>query len=470
MKFINRQRELEYLGQEYDREGSTFVVIYGRRRLGKTALIKEFICDKSNVVYFLADKSSETVSINLFREVINRSSGSTFWPDIRLSTWDQLFDYYLGTTGMDVKKILIIDEFQYLVWSDRAFPSILQRIWDEKLKDQNIMLILCGSSVSMMLSEVLNYDSPLYGRRTGQIQIQPLNFLSLQEFIPHANPVFLAEIYGLTGGVPKYLDFFKERSSRDTLIQQTYLNVDHFLNQEARFILSEEINEPINYFSILKSIAGGNRKISSISNDLQYPSQKISPYLHTLQQIGLVERLVPVTETMPHKSKKGLYRIRDYYLRFWFRFVYPYQSDISLGNTRWLLEKIETEYSDFMGPVFEDICRQQIPYLFPGQYTRTGSWWNKLNETDIVCLNPDSKQVLIGECKWTNKYVGMDTLIQLTELAKMIDFGFHPASIHYILFSKSGFTKELLNHQHGNCTLVNHKETNFSRNPFNKPV
>jgi AAA+ ATPase superfamily predicted ATPase len=461
MKFIDRQRELAFLEQEYNRDGSSFVVIYGRRRLGKTTLIKEFICHKHKPVYFLADKSSESVSINLFKEMISRSLGTTFLYDIFFSTWDQLFEFYLRESESKVKRILVIDEFQYLVWSNSNFPSILQRIWDESLIKGNIMLILCGSSVSMMLSEVLNYKAPLYGRRTGQIQISPLDFFSFREFLPAVDPVLLAELYGITGGVPKYIGFFNECRSLFSQIAETYLNVDHFLNQEARFILSEEINEPLNYFSILKSIAAGNHTISGISNDLKFPIQKISPYLFTLQQIGLVQRAVPVTEKAPHKSKKGLYSIGDYYLRFWFRFVFPYQSDIAMGYTAWLLKKIKTGYSDFMGPVFEDICRQLIPSLFPGKYTKVGGWWDKRNEVDIVCINPESGQVLTGECKWTNKPVGKEIFYRLKEKSKTIDFGFQPKDFHYIIFSKCGFSKELINLKGNDCSLINLKEVVF---------
>ncbi|MFH1161409.1 MAG: ATP-binding protein [bacterium] len=458
MKFINRQRELAFLGQEYTLKRSSFVVIYGRRRLGKTALIKEFIKDKPQAVYFLADKSSETMTINLFKDVITRSLGKQFLSDVTFSTWDQLFQYYLQELNFSVKQILVIDEFQYLVWANPSFPSILQRIWDEYLKERNIMLILCGSSVSMMLSEVLNYDSPLYGRRTGQIQMEPLTFQSFREFYPESNNISLLEFYGITGGVPKYIEFFDSRKPLLPQIRESYLNVDHFLNQEARFILSEEINEPINYFSILKSIAGGNHTISGISNDLKFPLQKITPYLHTLQQIGLVERIVPVTEPAPHKSKKGLYRIRDHYLLFWFRYIFPYQSDIAMGNIGWLLEKIRKEYSDYIGPVFEEISRQSIPSLYPGKYTRIGSWWDKHNEVDIICLNAETREVLIGECKWTNKRVGKDIYKQLKEKSKTIEFGFQVTESHYAVFSKSGFTKDLIDLKDGNCSLISFKE------------
>jgi AAA+ ATPase superfamily predicted ATPase len=455
MKFINRIRELAFLEQEYSLERSSFVVVYGRRRLGKTELIKEFIKDKQQTVYFLADKSSESIAINLFKDVITRSLGKQFLTDVSFSTWDQLFQYYLQELDFSVKQILVIDEFHYLVWANPSFPSILQRIWDEYLKERNIMLILCGSSVSMMLSEVLNYDSPLYGRRTGQIQIEPLTFLSFREFYPDSDNISLVELYGITGGVPKYMEFFNSREPLISQIRESYLNVDHFLNQEARFILSEEINEPINYFSILKSIAGGNHTIAGISNDLKFPLQKITPYLHTLQQIGLVERIVPVTETAPHKSKKGLYQIRDHYLRFWFRYIFPYLSDIAMGHTDWLLEKIRKEYSDYMAPVFEEISRQLIPSIYPGKYTRIGSWWDKRNEVDIVCLNPETQLVLAGECKWTEKLVGIEALSKLKEYTKVINFGFQPAGIRFIIFSKNGFTKELLRLQDENCLLIN---------------
>lgn len=466
MKFINRQRELAFLEQEYQREGSSFVVVYGRRRLGKTALLREFIKDKSQAVYFLADKSSETMAINLFRDVITRTLGKQFLNDVAFSNWDQLFQYYLHDLDFSEKQILVIDEFQYLVWSNLSFASVLQRIWDQYLKDQNIMLIVSGSSVSMMLSEVLNYKAPLYGRRTGQIQIEPLGYKPFGEFYPESDNISRVEFYGITGGVPKYIEFFDGRKPIFTRIRNSYLNVDHFLNQEARFILSEEINEPINYFSILKSIAGGNHTISGISNDLKFPLPKVTPYLRTLQHIGLVERQVPVTETAPHKSKKGLYKIRDQYLRFWFRYVFPYQSDIAMGNIDWLMEKINKEFSDYLAPVFEDICLQLVPFLLPGRYTRFGRWWNSKSEIDLMCLNPDTRRVLIGECKWSVKHVGTDVLARLKEKSTLIDFGFQPHEIRYILFSKSGFTQELAELGEDGCWLCGFDENEIFLNSY----
>jgi AAA+ ATPase superfamily predicted ATPase len=270
------------------------------------------------------------------------------------------------------------------------------------------------------------------------------------------------EFYGITGGVPKYIEFFDGRRPVFQQIRNSYLNVDHFLNQEARFILLEEINEPINYFSILKSIAGGNHAMSGISSDLKFPLPKLTPYLRTLQQIGLVERLVPVTETAPHKSKKGLYKIRDQYLRFWFRYIFPYQSDIAMGNIDWLMEKIKKEFSDYIAPVFEEICLQMVPFLLPGKYTRFGRWWNSRTEIDLVCLNTDTQSVLIGECKWSVKPVGTDVLKKLQEKSREIDFGFQVKEIKYILFSKSGFTKELVDLKKTNCLLCGFNEKELS--------
>ena len=464
MKFINRLRELAFLEQEHKREESSFVVVYGRRRLGKTALIREFIKDKAQSVYFLADKSSESMAINLFRDVITRSLGKQFLTDVSFTSWDQLFQFYLQDLDLSKKQILVIDEFQYLVWSNPAFASLLQRIWDEYLKERNIMLILSGSSVSMMLSEALNYNAPLYGRRTGQIQIEPIGFKPFREFYPDSDNISLVELYGITGGVPKYIEFFDGRKTLFQQIRNSYLNVDHFLNQEARFILSEEINEPINYFSILKSIAGGNHAISGISSDLKFPLPKLTPYLRTLQQIGLVERMVPVTETAPHKSKKGLYKIRGQYLRFWFRYVFPYQSDIAMGNIDWLMEKIKNEFSDYIAPIFEEICLQLVPFLLMGQYTRFGRWWNNHTEIDLLCLNPDTQSVLIGECKWSAKPVGTDVLKKLQEKSRAIDFGFQAGEIRYILFSKSGFTNELMDSKELNCLLCGFNKSELSIN------
>ena len=319
MKFINRKREMSTLEKEYNRENS-FVVLYGRRRTGKTTLIKEFIKDK-NTFYFFADKQIESLQINRFKSQLAEHFKDDFLKKIEINDWDTIFDYFINKVK-DEKFVFVIDEFQYLCLMNKGFSSIFQRIYDEKLVNKNIMVILCGSLISMMYSEVLSYDSPLYGRRTAQIKLQPISFEYYKEFFEDKSERELIEFYSITGGIPRYILEFDRDKTPLLNIENNIFNKDNFLYSEPKFLLQEEINDLSRYFSILNSIALGNTKLSSICSHLGINSNGITSYITKLIDLDILEKEVPITENIEN-GKKGLYKIKDNYLKFWFSYVYP---------------------------------------------------------------------------------------------------------------------------------------------------
>ena len=272
MKFIGRQSELQTLEQEYRRDGG-FVVIYGRRRVGKTRLIKEFIKDKP-AVYFLATEEVEAQSMKRMAGVIARATGNALLGNVTFSDWADLFRA-VAAYQPDQKKVIVLDEFPYMVKTNPAFPSILQNIWDEFLQDSNIMLILSGSLIGMMKKHALSYDSPLYGRRTAQIRLMPLPFTAVYaaQSLPFDQAV---QQYALTGGVPKYLEFFTEQEPLIDQIRSIVLSKNGFLYEEPNFLLRDEVQTPINYFSIIRVIADGNHKLSKICGVLEQESPSIN--------------------------------------------------------------------------------------------------------------------------------------------------------------------------------------------------
>lgn len=302
MDFIGRERELEDLELEYQR-GKSFVVLYGRRRIGKTALIKKFIENKE-ALYFLATEEAEIQSMKRFAYALSEFSQQEFLKNANFNDWLELFKIFANLNS-NKTKILIIDEFQYLVNSNPAFTSIFQKIWDEILAEQNIMLIICGSYINMMTREILAEKSPLYGRRTMQIKLAPLSFLEIQRANPQKSFIELVEEYGITGGVPKYMEFFANNNSLIENIKHTILNKNGFLYDEPAFLLNKEVKEPLNYYSIMKVIAQENHKLAEISAALQITSSKLSPYLETLRELYLVKKLVPISEKNPEKSRKS---------------------------------------------------------------------------------------------------------------------------------------------------------------------
>lgn len=441
MKFINRKREMSTLEKEYNREKS-FVVLYGRRRTGKTTLIKEFIKDK-NAFYFFADKQNESFQINRFKNQLVEHFKDEFLKKIEINDWDTIFDYFINKVK-DEKFVFVIDEFQYLCLMNKGFSSIFQRIYDEKLVNKNIMVILCGSLISMMYSEVLSYDSPLYGRRTAQIKLQPISFEYYREFFEDKSERELIEFYSITGGIPKYILEFDRDKAPLWNIENNIFNKDNFLYSEPKFLLQEEINDLSRYFSILNSIALGNTKLSSICSHLGINSNGITSYITKLIDLDILEKEVPVTENIEN-GKKGLYKIKDNYLKFWFSYVYPYQSYLEIENLTYPLEKIKTEFNLWVFKIYEDLSREtllnnsQVPFPIK----KLGRWWNNNEEIDIVGLGDN--EIIFGECKWSNKKVGLSVLISLKEKSKNVKWNNNNRKEYFILFSKEGFSDDLIN-------------------------
>lgn len=455
--FVGRSAELVNLQEEYSRD-SAFVVIYGRRRVGKTTLMKEFIKDK-HALYFLATQEPESQNIQELARKTADFTGLDYLRSAKFQDWYAVFEAFVREKPNE-KKILVIDEFQYLVQANSAFPSVFQKVWDEILKDHNVMVMLCGSLINMMTTQVLSYNSPLYGRRTSQIRLKPLSFSEVRTFFPEKSFAEQVELYSICGGVPKYLDFFRGKGTITDHVQRNILRPSGFLYEEPVFLLSNEVREPINYFSILKTIAAGNHKLLQISTVLEQKSNSLSPYLSVLLELGLLERRVPVTEENPQKSRKGLFFISDPFIDFWFKYVYPYRADLELGNDAPVLRLLETNFlTDKVPMVYEDICREIFTGLcrdgriafVPGV---VGSYWNTDSsvQIDVVALDTQRKKIFVGECKYTRNPVGIRVY---ADLQKKCESGaFSQYEIVYGLFSKSGFDARVIEIASQNPNLI----------------
>lgn len=453
MRFIGRKNELHTLNTEYNRN-SSFVVIYGRRRVGKTTLIKEFLKNKT-AFYYLATEELESQSMKRLANVIARTTKNTLLQKIEFTDWLDLFQL-IADYKPEEKKVLVIDEFPYLVRTNSAFPSILQNAWDEFLKDSNVMLILSGSLIGMMQKHALSYDSPLYGRRTAQMRLTPLPFTSIYETqnLPFEQAV---EQFALTGGVPKYLEFFEDGRPLEEQLKDAVFSKNGFLYEEPNFLLKSESLTAVNYFSIIKTIADGNHKLGKIASALGQESSSLTPYLSTLSDLGFIEKRTPITEKNPEKSRKGLYFIADNFLRFWFCYVYPYKGELELDNMQIVLDEIHKDFKEkFVAFAYEDICKDIFAKLCSNNAisfvpSRIGSYW--LNdydgdtEIDVMSVDHQNKQVFVGECKYHTKPVDAPvyfTLKEKVDNAAEIRKSFPKYNVIYGLFSKSGFTKRML--------------------------
>lgn len=456
MKFIGRKDELAALEREYKRE-SGFVVIYGRRRVGKTTLIKQFIKDK-NALYFLTSQESSKQNMSNLTTKIAQFTGQSYLEKARLESWEQVFKMFAEYKPQQ-KKILIIDEFQYFVKADPAFPSIFQYAWDEILKGHNVMVILCGSHISMMTSSVLSHSSPLYGRRTAQIRLRPLRFAEFSMAFENISFEDRVKVYSVTGGVPKYIEFFDNDEPLEKNIVNNVLNRSGFLSEEPFFLLSNEVKETSSYFSILKAISMGNHRISDIAIVLEQKTNELSPYLATLVDLFLVEKRVPVTESNPEKSRKGLYYISDNFMDFWFKFVYPYKGELELDNIAFVAEKLKNNFVDnHVSFVYEQVSKEMIVDLCKNcrvdfNISRIGSYWNNNNEIDVVAIDDQNKRLLAGECKFYEKPVGMHVYSDLLKKCECIP-EFKGYKVIYAIFSKSGFEDRLKEIAKGNDEVI----------------
>ena len=445
--FVDREQEMETLQSEYERKGSALVVLYGRRRVGKTTLISEFIKDKK-ALFFLVSEEAESQNRNTFKEKVAEFIDSDLLRSADIKTWDVLFKAIIDTP-FETKPVIVLDEFQYLGKSNPAFPSIFQRIWEEILKDKSVMVILCGSLISMMESQTLAYSSPLYGRRTAQIRLKQIPFGYYNEFFPDKSRRELIEMYSITGGVPKYIELFSESKDIYSAIQKCVLNRSGYLYDEPHFLLQQEVSEVGSYFSVIKAIAAGNSKLSAIAAMLEIKATSMTKYLKTLIDLDILEREVPITEENPEKSKKGLYRIKDNYLRFWFAFVYPNMSFIESGHSRIVMNKIKKSLvRNHIAFVYEDVCKERMWELnaedaWPFHFSKLGKYWDSKDEIDIAAIDPEGKNLILGECKYWVDPVGISVLRDLEAKTAAVSWERNNRKVWYILFSAAGFTDEL---------------------------
>lgn len=458
--FIGREKELNALEKLYKSNKFEFVVIYGRRRVGKTALINQFIGNKKSI-YFMGIESNEKQNLeNLSKSIIEFSSGIP--TETAFASFQAALEYTFQQAE-NGRVILTIDEYPYVARSSKSLASTLQFLIDKYKDTSKLMLILCGSSMSYMEDHVLAYKAPLYGRRTAQMKIQPFDFEETCHYFPNFSEEDKALIYGIAGGTPQYLLQMSDKLSIEENIKNTYLNPMSFLYEEPLNLLKQEVREPSIYNAIITAIATGHSRMSEISSKVGEDTNVCSNYIKNLINLGIVKREIPYGEK---SSKKTIYSIEDNMFYFWYRFVVDNSSVIERGATELAYRRIEPQLSNYMGRVFEEICRQ---YLWkqllignmPIEFISLGRWWGNdpiqrcQAEIDIMG-EQDNETALFAECKWRNEKVDLDILETLVERSQL----FHYKKVYYYLFSKSGFTNGCMDKakEMGNVTLVSYAD------------
>lgn len=457
--FIGRSQELSSLNRRYASGKFEFVVLYGRRRVGKTELIREFIKDKP-AIYFMAVERNARQNLEALSACVTQQLGGTtgsVYPDF-LQALRQVFEH-----AQKRRLVLVIDEYPYLASCDKSLASTLQKLIDEYQERSKLMLILCGSSMSYMEKEVMAYRAPLYGRRTAQIRLEPFEFHEACGFCPHVGAMEKALFYGICGGTPRYLKLIDDTLSFEENLCRMYLDPDSSLVEEPESFLRLEFREPKVYASIMHALAGGASRLADISTKVGIPSGNASVHLNSLIELGIVKRETPYGERF---SKRPLYRIADNMFAFWYRFVDPNLSLITRRAEEAALHEIMPQLSDHMGHVFEEICmqylwRQMLSGKLPQKFRDLGRWWGNdptaRCQTEIDIMGDDGKEsAVFGECKWTNEKVDVAVLKLLQHRSGLFNYG----RKQLFIFAKNGFTDACIKTatDAGNVTLVSYLE------------
>lgn len=459
--FIGRESELNFLEDKYSQASGQLVVLYGRRRVGKTETLRQF-CKGKPHVFFSCRECSDKMQLKAFSEKMLKENISAAAYINEFADWEKAFRSVADLPYGDKKRLLIIDEFPYMCKGNAAIPSTLQNLWDEFLKDENVMIVLCGSAMSFIEKDLLSEKNPLYGRATGIYKMTEMGFYDAIKFFPDYSDRDKVLAYSVLGGIPHYLRQFDNRLSLAENIRKNILTKGCALYSEVEFLLRQELRETPLYNSVIEAVALGNTRLNDISmKSLIEDTSKTSVYLKNLIELGIVQREFSVSESVKEKANtnRGLYKLTDNFFRFWYAFVFTNYSELEAGDVDGVYKySVEPSLHEFAAAVFEDICREYVRELqkadaLPFRYSKIGRWWGKTtvrnkdsarqaeSEIDILATSKDMSKYLVGECKFRNQPFRysefLDTKAKLISQQERAEF-------YYYLFSESGFDEKIV--------------------------
>jgi AAA+ ATPase superfamily predicted ATPase len=402
MGIIARVNELQKLQKNLSFRHKELFVLYGRRRLGKTTLLRH-ACAQKKTLFFSCPIASETESLRLFQAALAKVFSDSSLKQLEFRSWNDALVFAFQASSKH-KVPLVFDEFPYLMKSVPGIDAILQHAWDHC--ESPVWIALCGSLLSIMENEVLGHSAPLYGRRTEQLELAPMSFSAVSQFYKDFSFEQKCEMYAFFGGIPAYASRASQFDSPDQAVLELIFDSNGFLNHEPEFLLREELREPGLYFSVLHALAAGCTKPNEIAQRAGISFNSVGKYLDILRRMRLVEKRAPITEKHAERSTKGIYLIADPFLRFWFRFVFPNRSTIDLGKGAQLWKHLRTDFKSYLGHTYEGIAREFVAEnsesVLGWTPRRIGSHWEPGNEIDIVCESLSGDRVAFFECKWSD--------------------------------------------------------------------
>ncbi len=461
--FIGRETELQFLEDRYNEKKGQLIVLYGRRRVGKTETLREFCKDKPHV-FFSCTQSTDRVQLARFSSRLLREDIPARQYISVFSDWEKAFRAIPDLPYGDRKRLVVLDEFPYMCKGNGSIPSILQSLWDLSFKDGNVMIILCGSAMSFMEKELLAQKTPLYGRATGIYKMNPMGFYDAARFFPDYSAEDKILAYAVLGGIPHYLNQFRTDRSVADNIKRSILTKGSILYSEVDFLLHQELRETPVYNSIIEAVALGCTKLNDISQkSLVGDTSKTSVYLKNLMELGIVEREFSVDAKVKERSNAshGIYRLSDHFFRFWYTFGFANFSQLEDGDVEGVYDyTVEPMLHEFAAMTFEDVCREFVRRLqkrneLPFRYMQMGRWMGKTTvrdksnengfrvaetEIDLLAIGKDAKEYLVGECKFRKAPFSyaeyLNTVMKLSPLKDSTRF-------YYALFSESGFDEKI---------------------------
>ncbi len=450
MDFVGRKQELALLDSLYNRSGAQFLVLYGRRRVGKTRLITHWLSRLQGPhLYWMATQTTATNQLRKFSQALFGflHPGVHLDPTFSYASWEAAFAE-VARASQTQRLVLVLDEFTYAMQADPEVPSLIQKAWDHSLSNSNLFLIVTGSQAGIIQRAMLDYQSPLYGRATARLKLQPLSFGALSEMLPSFSAEQRVAVYAITGGIPAYANLFDDHLTLLANLQERIVTPANVMLSDAAFLLQEQLDEPRNYMAVIEAIAAGYHKLSDIALMAGIERTNLSKYLAVLREMGYVERHVPATVRDPDQSKQGRYVIADSYLRFYYRFLAPNLDAIESGRTRQALSLLHDHLLDFIGThTWEELCREWVGiraemgelFFLP---ERIGSFWSQSAQIDVVAVNWRTHDLLLGECKWSPRPVDVDVLNKLVAKTSKVLPGDGDWRRGFAFFTRQQFTPE----------------------------
>ena len=447
-KFIGRREELRFLNERYASEHGELVVLYGRRRIGKTELLLEF-CKNRPHMFYVCEECTNLKQLNGISKAIGETVGGNIGKSLSLYDWASVFSFVTEIPAGDGgKRLMVIDEFPLAVKNNKGMMSQLQNLWDHSLKDRNVMIVLCGSSMSFIENEILGDKNPIYGRTTGIMKLGQLSFEDSWGFFPKKDAREMSMIYSVLGGVPHYLSQFDPDASLKENVVRRILTKGSPLYSEVEFLLRQELREVSTYNTIISAVALGNTKLNNIHTKTGVESPKVATYLLNLMDIGIIVKEFPLDVSGGKTSGmyNGLYRISDNFFRFWYLFIFPNRTELEKGRQEDIYElDVEPSLKMCALHTFEDICMEYLRRCnsqgkLPFRFLRIGRWWSKTSEIDILAVDKGERNCIVGECKYKESKVGLKEYREL--LAKRPPY--RDARMFLYLFSKSGFDEDVI--------------------------